>query len=367
MRRISILAAAALVLAIPSAILGKASGSPVFEISGFGYGHGVGMSQCGAYGFAKHGKGYRQILAHYYRGTEIGTAGSAHIRVLLATGRGSVEIGSDSPFSVSDAGGSHALPAGRYRLGAGFRLQLDGEDVQLEGPVRFTPGKSPLELERPYRGAIVVSAVGSGLQVVNDVGLEKYVRGVVPQEMSPDWHPQALEAQAVAARSYALASRNPDASFDVYSDTRSQAYGGVDAETETTNAAVAATRGEIVTYQGKVAQTFFSASSGGTTAAIEDAWPGTKPVPYLVSVDDPYDDVCPYHRWGPISFTVAELRAGLGAKIPDGLKTITVQVNASQRVTKIVARGGGRSVEIPGTTVRTALGLRSTWFRITKQ
>jgi len=367
MRRLSILVVAALALGLPSVLLGKSGGSPSFEFRGFGYGHGVGMSQCGAYGFAKHGKSYREILAHYYRGTAIGKAGGAHIRVLLASGRGSVEIASDSPFSVADAHGSRPLPAGSYRLGAGFRLQVDGKAVQLDGPVRFAPGKSPLELGRPYRGVLVVASRAGGLQVVNDVGLEKYVRGVVAQEMSSDWHPEALKAQAVAARSYALASRNPGAAFDVYPDTRSQAYGGVDAEAKTTNAAVAATRGEIVTYDGKVAQTFFSASSGGTTAAIEDAWPSAEPVPYLVSVDDPYDDVCPYHRWGPVSFTVAELRSRLGGKIPDGLQAITVEVNGSKRVSNIVVKGGGKTVEIPGATVRTALGLRSTWFRISKQ
>ncbi len=366
MRRLLILTLALLVLAIPGVLLGKQDGRAVFEFRGFGYGHGVGMSQCGAHGFAKHGMGYRAILAHYYKGTDIGKAGGAHIRVLLATGRDAVAISSDSPFSVEGAGGARDLPAGHYRLTRGFRLQADGKDVQLDGPVRFRPGKSPLELDRPYRGTILVTATDGGLRVVNDLGIEKYVRGVVAQEMSSDWHPQALRVQSVAARSYALASRNPGGPFDVYPDTRSQVYGGVEAETVPTNAAVSATSGEIVTYEGKVAWTFFSASSGGKTAAIGDAWPGSKPSPYLVSVDDPYDDVCPYHHWGPISFTRAELEAKLG-KIPDGLESLTVSVNDSGRVSEVIAKGSGRTVEIPGTTVRTALGLRSTWFRITKQ
>ena len=367
MRRLLILTIAALALAIPGVLLGKQGSGPVFEISGLGYGHGVGMSQCGAYGFAKHGMGYRAILAHYYTGTEIGTAKGAHIRVLLADGRDSVEIGSDAPFTVEDKTGSRALPAGRYRLTRGLRLQLEGKDVQLGGPVRFRPGKSPLELDQAYRGSLVVSGTDGGLRVVNDLGIEKYVRGVVAREMSPDWHPEALKVQAVAARSYALATRNSEEPFDVYSDTRSQAYGGIEAETQPTNAAVAATQNQIVTYDGKVAVTFFSASSGGKTAAIADVWSGSEPTPYLVSVDDPYDGVCSYHQWGPVSFSTSELESRLGGKIPDGLKSLTVRLNGSGRVSKVVAKGSERTVEIPGATMRTELGLRSTWFRITKR
>ena len=173
MRRLLILTIAALALAIPGVLLGKQESGPVFEISGFGYGHGVGMSQCGAYGFAKHGMGYRDILAHYYRGTEIGTARGAHIRVLLASGRDSVEIGSDARFTVEDATRSRELPAGKYRLTRGFRLQLEGKDVQLDGPVRFRPGKSPLEFDEAYRGSLAVGRTDGGLRVVNDLGIER--------------------------------------------------------------------------------------------------------------------------------------------------------------------------------------------------
>ena len=105
-----------------------------------------------------------------------------------------------------------------------------------------------------------------------------------------------LEAQAVIARSYALRARNAGAPYDVFADTRSQVYGGVGSEVAAASAAVAATRGEIVTYAGLLAQTYFSSSSGGRTAANEEIWGGA-PVPYLRSVDDPYDRLSPYHRW----------------------------------------------------------------------
>ena len=117
--------------------------------------------------------------------------------------------------------------------------------------------------------------------------------------MPSEWHMEALKVQAVAARSYALASRKDSGNFDVFADTRSQVYGGILSENSRTTAAVNATKGQIVLFQGKVAWTFFSASSGGRTASIQDVWPDAEPLPYLVSVDDPHDTISPYHDWGP--------------------------------------------------------------------
>src|SRR5262249_37928315 len=157
--------------------------------------------------------------------------------------------------------------------------------------IRFTSGKAPLTLNgTAYRGSL---SVLPGLTVVNRVPVESYLRGVVPAEMPFRWLAQALEVQAVAARSYALSSLRPGASFDLYRDTRSQMYLGVAAERPSTDAAVAATAGRILTWQAHVARTYFYSSSGGRTAANEDAWPGMQPIPYLRSVLDPYDSISP--------------------------------------------------------------------------
>ena len=99
------------------------------------------------------------------------------------------------------------------------------------------------------------------------------------------WHPEALKAQAVAARSYALATRKTGGAFDLYPDTRSQVYLGIDHEKPSTNAAVDATAGQVVLYEGQVAKTFFFSTSGGRTASAEDVWGAA--VPYLVSVRRP--------------------------------------------------------------------------------
>jgi stage II sporulation protein D len=173
------------------------------------------------------------------------------------------------------------------------------------------------------------------------------------------WASEALKAQAVAARSYALATKRSGA-FDVYKDTRSQVYLGLDHEKPSSNAAVDATAGKVLLYDGAIAKTFFFSTSGGRTAAAEDVW-GTA-VPYLVSVPDPYDTISPYHNWGPFAFTGAKLgrKLRLGGAVTD----VRMTLNSSRRVTTLTAltAAGERSME--GPKLKSALGLRSTWFGV---
>ena len=354
-----------LVLALALVVPGVAYAAPSFVFRGHGWGHGIGMAQYGAYGFAQEGWDHEKILAHYYRGTKLGPAPTSTIRVLLASGRKSLEIGSAAPFKVKDATGfSATVGSGPVQLGTGLALTIDGEKKVLEPPVRFSPGKSPLELGKRYRGSIVVTLVDGGLQAVNSLNLEKYLYGVVPGEMPSSWHPEALKTQAVAARTYALVSRKTDGSFDVFADTRSQVYGGIEVEKAKTNAAVNATRGKVVLYNGELAWTFYSASSGGRTAAIQQVWPDSEPFPYLVSVKDPHDDISPYHDWGPVTFTVKQLAAQLGSRLPAGLEKLEVKSNRWGRAQSVIAVGKNGSKEISGWDMRILLGLRSTWFTI---
>ena len=132
--------------------------------------------------------------------------------------------------------------------------------------------------------------------------------------MPKEWPAAALQAQAVAARSYALASIVKNRDFDLYADPRSQMYYGVAAESPATTAAVKATKGEILTYGGKVATTFYYSSSGGRTASSEDVFGLV--LPYLQSRPDPWDAGSPYHRWEPRSFTAASLAAAFGLSAP---------------------------------------------------
>jgi stage II sporulation protein D len=337
--------------------------TPTFTFSGRGWGHGVGMSQWGAYGYALHGWTYDRIVGHYYTGTELGKAPTARVRVLLVEGKKQLTVASDQPFRLRDGTGEiHELPAGKYAFGTGMRIALEpGTLTRLSAPLLFTGLTQPLRLEgKRYRGSVEVSLDAGKLRAINVVGLEAYLLGVVPDEVPDDWPAEALKAQAVVARSYALAVRK-SGPFDLYADVRSQVYNGYDAEETTTTAAVKETAGEVVTYEGKVATTYFFSSSGGRTANVADVWSGT-PVPYLISVADPYDTAAPHHVWGPVSFPAAKLRRELG--FSGRLLDLRTVANSSGRVASLLAVGSGGETTVPANDVRTRLGLRSTWFRI---
>jgi len=341
--------------------LAPAGPNPTFVITGHGWGHGVGMSQYGAYGYAQHGFTYPKIVTHYFPGTELGTA-TGRVRVLLSSGTAKLKLGSVSDFTVRDGNGAaHDVTAGTYTLTAALKLKVDGaaKAQALDPPLLFQPGTDPLSLGRRYRGSIQVDVDAGKLRAINVVGLEQYLYGVVPSEMPYTWAPEALKAQAVAARSYALATKRSGA-FDVYKDTRSQVYLGLDHEKPSSNAAVDATAGKVLQYDGAVAKTFFFSTSGGRTAAAADVW-GTA-VPYLVSVPDPYDTISPYHDWGPFAFTGAKLgrMMHLGGAVTD----LRTTLNSSGRVTTLTAMMAAGEKSIDGAKLKTALGLRSTWFSV---
>lgn len=328
----------------------------VLVVSGHGWGHGLGLSQWGAYGYAKHGWTYDRILAHYYAGTTLGAAASTTVRVLVASGT-RVTLSSAAPWTVTDdAGQTATLAPGPLVLKR--VLTLAGEPA-LTPPFTFA-SSMPIAVGKVlYRGKLVASSDGKTLQVVDAVDLEQYLKGVVATEMPSSWPPEALKAQAVAARSYALANLATDRSYDLYGDTRSQGYGGVAAETPSTSAAVDETKGQIVLYRNKVADTLYFSSSGGRTASAFEATGIT--VPYLVPVSDPYDTLSPYHDWGPVLFDAAKVAKTLKLSAP--IVDLQVANGASGRVgTVTVVANDGSLVTLTGNQVRGALGLRSTWF-----
>jgi stage II sporulation protein D len=268
-------------LAVLAFAAGTAHASTLI-IEGAGNGHGVGMSQDGALGYARHGASDTAILAHYYTGTTIGQA-----------------------------------PANK--------------------------------LVRVLVGAKVVK-----------VPLERYVRGVVSAEMPASWPLAALEAQAIASRTYALTADAGGSRFDVYSDTRSQVYRGVAAETAATNAAVQATAGQIVLYAGKPATTYFFASSGGMTENIENSFIGSQPQPWLRAVADPYED-----RAGAswkVSFSFHAAAARLRGLVHGSFRGIEVLTRgASPRIVSAEVLGSGGVTPISGPQLAGAFGLSSTW------
>lgn len=267
---------------VGSAQAARTGAAQTLVITGAGDGHGVGMSQDGALGYAEHGYTYQQILAHYYTGTAIGQApAGAIVRVLV---------------------GSHVEP----------------------------------------------------------VPLEQYVRGVVSAEMPAQWPLAALEAQAIASRTYALTAHAGGSRFDVYTDTRSQVYLGKAAERAQTNAAVAATAGQIVTYDGQPAITYFFASSGGMTEDVQNAWPGSEPKPWLQGVPDPYDAGSQFDWHLSMSFAAATSR--LRGLVHGALRGIEVlRRGASPRILTAELVGSAGNTQVSGDELAERLGLPDTW------
>ncbi len=278
---LTLCASAASASSAPTSPSSATGGGPLLIIEGAGDGHGVGMSQDGALGFAEHGYSDTQILAHYYTGTAIGQAPAGHIVRVL---------------------------------------------------------------------------VGSKVQ---DVPLEQYVRGVVAAEMPSSWPAAALQAQAIASRTYALTSDAGGSRFDVYSDTRSQVYDGSAAETTQTNAAVAATAGQIVTYDGQPATTYFYASSGGMTENIENSFIGAAPEPWLKGVADPYETSA--SRW-KLSISMASAAKQLAGLVQGTFTGIEVlKRGVSPRIVSAEVLGSGGETLVSGPELEYRLGLMSAW------
>ena len=344
-----------------------------FTFTGRGYGHGIGMSQYGAEGDALHGWSAAKITAWYYQGTTLSPEPTTTaIRVLLGSGQTAAAVGVQGAGELTDLHTGKPYP---LAAGVGYTLRPAGAGVLVEGPgttkvvqtaagITITPTGSGLVSfgGRAYRGTLATTAAGGHLTTINTVPIESYLRGVVAEEMPSGWATTALQAQAIASRSFALASRRPTAAFDVYPDVRSQMYGGVAGETSRTDAAISATAGEAVTYHGTIVQAFFFSSSGGHTESINDAWGGPA-VPYLVGVPDPYDGISPMDPWrAPPTYTGTRLGQllGLGAPVTQ-IAIISRGTSPRVRMTRITL-AGGRTVDVSGAAIQDALGLPSTWF-----
>jgi SpoIID/LytB domain protein len=372
MRRIAI---TAVVVAISAAALPSAAGAAtLWSLRGAGWGHGIGLSQYGAYGFSKHGAGYREILAHYYKGTGIGRRNGGTIRVLLEPNKLQVvfrgagtaagkRLNPNSMYKATRNGSSVVLRNARGRV-----LKRVPDMITVTGAprVRLLGTAANGVLDGVYRGTLEIrTATGPGLNAINALQLETYVRGVVPNESPSGWPAAALEAQAVTARTYAISTNVGGRGFDQYADTRSQMYRGYLSETPSTAAAVASTRDEVVTYGGKVVVTYFFSTSGGYTEDIENVFEGVSPRPWLQGVDDPYDNSSPYHRWGPYSYSPRSFAAKLGGWVRGDFQSLDVlQRGVSPRIVRAEVRGSRGNVDVTGPQLRARLGLRDTWFYV---
>ncbi len=371
MLTITVLAAALLVPAT------AAQGATSLVASVRGFGHGVGLSQYGTLGYARQGWTADRILAHYYTGTQLGRLSrGVAVRVLLQSGRSRYAIS-----GASSVGGRLLDRAKTYTVARGGNglviSDATGRDLfTSSGPLVLQPASGGAVTlggsaqngtsGGAYRGAIEVRSGAGGVSAINVVGLEDYTAGVVSAEVPASWPAEALRAQAVAARTYAVTTNAGGSAgqFTQYADTRSQMYRGVAAETPTTSAAVKATANRVVTYQGTPVTTFFFSTSGGRTENVEYGFVGSDPKPWLKSVADPYDTASPYHRPQTIRMTLTRATRALSGLVKGRLKLIRVRKRGfSPRIVRADVVGTAGTTTVTGPQLRRALGLRDTWIR----
>jgi SpoIID/LytB domain protein len=358
----------------------------VVTLTGDGYGHGVGMSQYGAYSAARsHGAAYRQILRFYYPGidTRFGDLG----------GQVAVRISADDATLVVD---DHRGLTAR-NLGTGKTIRLDGVKAAKRWRIRAVDGGArseiayrttrwhvlrtvrgeaqlqgggPLTLRLPggamdYRGALRSASYDGTRVTVNVLPMESYLRGVVTSEMYASWPQQALRAQAVASRTYAAYERGHTnrTAYDLCDTALCQAYRGVAGESSAGNQAVKATARQVLTSSGDVAYAQFSASNGGWTVADPR-------YPYLQAQRDDWEGTSKdYYMWTR-TLTDADIEAQWPAI--GNLTSITIDSrdgndrNAPRggRVMTMTLMGDGSSVQVEGATFQRRFGLRSTLFTL---
>ncbi|WP_420751723.1 SpoIID/LytB domain-containing protein [Rhodococcus sp. O3] len=347
-----------------------------FTFTGYGHGHGRGMGQWGAYGYAQDGWTAERIVGHYYGGTTLGTVDVGPIAVRL--------VGQDDvPLAVfSDAG----LVVAGQQVGPGDAAHLTptadgGADVVVtagcSGEVRWQgradlPWVDPVDLgeDRPanehlklcadgtaYRGAIGVVLDGNAARTVNRLSVEDYLRAVVPVESLPGWADtggaEALRAQAIAARSYALAEQRHE-KWQTCDTQSCQVYGGSAKEDPRTDDAVRTTRGMVLMRDGQVVRTEFSASTGGYSAGGD-----------FPSVEDLGDKVAPNQQWAK-TLTAGEIGNAFGVGELQNFEVLTRNNLGADggRVTRVRVVGSDRSIETTGAEARAKLGLRSDWFTV---
>ena len=294
------------------------------------------------------------------------------VRVGLWPAVESVTIGAEGPFDIVE------LPTGRRETAEGGRLQaravtqgVDLGGVVYAAPVRVVARAGFLQVNgRPYRGALELRrALQGGLAVINEVDLEEYLYGVVRSEMDPRWPPAALRAQAIAARSLALywAGRFAAEGYDVRATTDSQVYGGVAAEDPRTTAAVDATRGLVMLYDGRPVFAAYHSDSGGATESSEYVWGAAQP--YLRGVPDPYAQESPTARWTVrVDLGTLEARLQRAGRAISGLQRIEVAATSpSGRAMLVRLHATAGATEVRGTEFRALVGvavLRSTLFTV---
>ena len=360
------------------------SGAATITLTGHGYGHGRGLSQYGAEGAAQQGLTWQQIVEFYYPGTSWGDL-RGPIKVLITGDTSSdVHVLAQPGLKVTQLTPrtTWAVPANGAKR---WRLQPRGATTLVQhkstigwrtwksvgGEAEFSAASKRIRLVKngttsTYRGRLrsAMPTPGSGVRdTVNILGLEAYLKGVVPLEIPALWSPAAVSAQSVAARTYAAAERShPNAQhYEICDTSACQVYGGYDVEHPSATTAIKATAHQGLLHDGLPAFTQFSASSGGWTSAGSAS--------YLVAKEDPYDGWAgnKNHTW---TLDVDDLLLEQHYPTIGDLTSIEVATRDGNgewggRVQAMTLFGNAGRVDVSGETLRTELGLKSSWFTFT--
>ena len=309
-------------------------------------------------------------------------ADSSVFRVGLQQGAATVTLTASAEYVLRDSNTGQGIA--KYRAGETVTIRRNGRNFMLNQKgiaasglrILMPTNKAGALLKvdgKSYHGAVCLKMDAQGITVINEVSLEEYLYGVVAAEMSPAWPAEALKAQAVAARTFALYNRSKHAGdgFDSCATTHCQVYNGAADEAASVRNAVDATKGEVLYYQGQPIYAAFHASSGGMTENSEDVWGGY--LPYLRAVKDE-DSASPYHHW-QVKLTAVLLQnklAATGHNIGILQRIIltplvaaagkTADRTASGRISSITFSGTKGSVSLTGTQMRSIFGLKSTLF-----
>jgi stage II sporulation protein D len=365
--RIGLLALAAALVGALGVTAASARAQVNWVVHGHGFGHGVGLSAYGAYGYALHGKGYKFILGHYYPGTSLGQlTGPNVVRVLLGSTSGDVTFSEATSACRTKLEPTRTYEA--HRLGNTVVLRSSGgKPLARCGATLRAAGAGLIDIAGVgrYRGALETVVNESGeLNIVNALSVDNYVKGVIPNESPPSWPMAELKVQAIISRSFALTGGREGDGYDLYSDTRSQVYKGLESEYTTSNEAEEQTAGQVLMYEGNIAETLFSACSGGKTESIQNVF-GTA-IPYLVGVPDPYDSLCPLHEW-TLKFSGPEISERLSGLLEGKLKKVVVtKTGYSPRIIEAKLYGTGGVTTATGEQLEGALGGYSTWMTFEK-
>jgi stage II sporulation protein D len=295
------------------------------------------------------------------------SAAAVEIRVAIKRDAEQINIGSSVDAIVQNGEGK---TVGEIKGMNGFVAERQGNVVAMDkwrsGVMTVQPKDANGVVwigDKWYRGRVVIVPTGNGLTAVNWVDIEQYLYAVLGGEMNGSWHQEALKAQAVAARTYALhkqeGSRND--LYDVLPSTASQVYRGIQDESTGTQLAVNSTKGQVLTYNGKLILAAFHSSAGGKTDNVEEVW--VQPLPYLRSVQD-FDQDAPVFRWTK-SVTQAELSSlfGCGGGTVQSFTPIRKSTGDRVKVMQVKTTSGA-TCNYDGEEMQGKLGLRSNKFVI---